>query len=320
MALAHIPQGAAGDQSLPDTRTLTRALLLPGGGLRLSYAAGVLAEIFAHDLKFQLMDGTSGGSLNLAMLLSGLNVDEMCERWRSLKMRNTISLMPILNYLWPPQFVAASSAKGFRQKVYPHLGIDFDKIRAATGVQGSFNVCNFDKKMNQLILHQDITEDFLLAGMSLPGTLPPVTINDEVFLDSGFIQDVNVLDAVKRGANELWLIWIMGNIKQYRKNPINLYVQMLEMSANGALIKELLQIKEINARIAKGETVYGHSKPIILHMIKPARPLPLDTALYTGSTTHAELIDMGKADARRYFDQFKAEGLPFDPEILSMVA
>ncbi|WP_036247226.1 patatin-like phospholipase family protein [Methylobacter sp. BBA5.1] len=315
-AQAHIPQGAAAN----DSRLPKRALILPGGGMRLSYAAGALAEIFAHDLKFQHMDGTSGGSLNLAMLFSGLKIDDICERWRTLKMRDTISFLPFGNYLWPPNFVAAGSAKAFRDKVYPHLGIDFEKIRAAEGLQGTFNVCNFGKKMNQVIRHQDMTEDYLVAGMSLPGTLPPVTIKDTVYLDSGFIQDANLLEAVKRGANELWLVWIMGNIPDYRSGPLNAYVQMLEMSANGALIKELQHIKDINARIANGEHLYGHEQPITLHLIKPAHPLPLDSALYTGAISHADLIEMGRSDARAYFNRMKPEGVPFEPYILKMTA
>ncbi|MCL7420104.1 MAG: patatin-like phospholipase family protein [Methylobacter sp.] len=315
-AQVHIPQGAAAN----DSRLPKRALILPGGGMRLSYAAGALAEIFAHDLKFQHMDGTSGGSLNLAMLFSGLKIDDICERWRTLNMRDTISFLPFGNYLWPPNFVAAGSAKAFRDKVYPHLGIDFEKIRAAEGLQGMFNVCNFGKKMNQVIRHQDMTEDYLVAGMSLPGTLPPVTIKDTVYLDSGFIQDANLLEAVKRGANELWLVWIMGNIPDYRSGPLNAYVQMLEMSANGALIKELQHIKDINARIANGEHLYGHEQPITLHLIKPAHPLPLDSALYTGAISHADLIEMGRSDARAYFNRMKPEGVPFEPYILKMTA
>lgn len=123
---AHIPQGAA-IGATTEQSGIQRALILPGGGLRLSYAAGVMDELFKNGLTFSHMDGTSGGSLNLAMLLSGLTSSEICERWRSLKMRSTFSFMPLSNYLWPPCFVAASSSKAFRRKVYPQLGINFEK-------------------------------------------------------------------------------------------------------------------------------------------------------------------------------------------------
>ena len=314
----HTPQGAAADTT--EQSGIKRALILPGGGLRLSYAAGVMDELFKRGLTFSYMDGTSGGSLNLAMLLSGLTSTEICERWQSLKMRRTFSFMPLSNYLWPPSFVAASSSKAFRRKVYPHLGINFDKIRAAIGVQASFNMCNFATKTNQLIQHTELTEDHLIAGMSLPATMPPVDIHGTLFLDSGFIQDANLLDTVKAGANELWLIWVMGNIPEYRSGPLNAYVQMLEMSANGALIKELKLIAELNQRIQNGEQPYGHQQPITLHLIKPAQPLPLDSALYTGAISHAELIAMGRTDATTYFHSMTPAGVPLEPEILQMTA
>ncbi|MFV9616431.1 MAG: patatin-like phospholipase family protein, partial [Gammaproteobacteria bacterium] len=299
--LTHIPHGAACDEpTLPK-----RSLIIPGGGLRLSYAAGAIQVMFEQGLKFQHMDGTSGGAINLAMLLSGLSADEMCERWRSLNMRDTVAFLPLKDMLNLSDFTGSGSAEAFREKVFPHLGIDCEKIRTAEGVQGTFNVCNFSEKMNELILHQHINEDFLIAGMSLPGVFPPVTINNTVYLDSGFIQDANLMDAVKRGASELWLIWILGNIPRYRGGLLNSYVQMLEMSANGALHKELLQIKDINNRIKSGEQVYGHQQPIRLHLIKPQHPLPLDPELYTGEVTHDELIAMGRADAQHYFSNLQ---------------
>jgi predicted acylesterase/phospholipase RssA len=312
--LSHIPEGAANNESgLP-----YRSLIIPGGGLRLSYAAGAIQVMLEKGLKFQHMDGTSGGAINLAMLLSGLSADEMCERWRSLDMRDTVALLPLKDMLNLSDFKGSGSSDAFRNKVFPHLGINFEKINAAQGVQGTFNLCNFSEKMNEQFLHQKINEDLLIAGMSLPGVFPPVTINNTVYLDSGFIQDANLIDAVKRGANELWLIWILANIPRYRSGLLNSYVQMLEMSANGALHKELLQIKEINKRIESGEKVYGHTEPIRLHLIKPPHPLPLDPALYTGEVTHDELIAMGRVDTLHYFSNLQPEGVPFEPQVTKM--
>ncbi len=72
---------------------IQRALILPGGGLRLSYAAGVMDELFKHGLTFSHMDGTSGGSLNLAMLLSGLtSIVKSASAGAVLKMRTPFPL------------------------------------------------------------------------------------------------------------------------------------------------------------------------------------------------------------------------------------
>lgn len=311
---SHIPQGVA-----PVAEDgIRRSLIIPGGGLRLSYAAGVIRTLFASGLTFQHMDGTSGGALNLAMLLSGLSIDDICARWASLNMHDTVAFLPFKQAINLKEFTASGSAEAFRTKVFGHLGIDISKIKAAKELQATFNVGNFSKKMNQVVEYKDISEDFLIAGMSLPGVFPPVTIDGQVYLDAGFVQDANLLEAVKRGANEIWLIWILANIPRYRTGMLNSYVQMLEMSANAALHKELLQIADINQRINQGEAVYGHTKPITLHLIKPATPLPLDPDLYTGHVTHQQLIEMGSLDAEFYLNHKTQEGVPFEPHITVM--
>ncbi|GAC19657.1 hypothetical protein [Paraglaciecola arctica] len=99
---------------------------------------------------------------------------------------------------------------------------------------------------------------------------------------------------------------------------LNSYVQMLEMSANAALHKELVQIADINQRIKQGEVVYGHDQPIRLHLVNPATPLPLDPDLYTGHVTHQQLIAMGSQDAEFYLTHKTQEGVPFEPHITVM--
>ena len=60
-----------------------RSLILAGGGMRVAYQAGVLRALHEAGLSFFHADGTSGGTINLAMLLSGLSPEEMSERWRT---------------------------------------------------------------------------------------------------------------------------------------------------------------------------------------------------------------------------------------------
>ncbi len=76
-----------------DTGSTRRSLVLAGGGMRVAYQAGVLKALQEFGLTFSHADGTSGGTMNLAMLLSGLSVDEMCERWRTLDVRHFASLI-----------------------------------------------------------------------------------------------------------------------------------------------------------------------------------------------------------------------------------
>src|SRR5262249_57340446 len=75
-----------------------RSLILAGGGMRVAYQAGVLKALQQAGLRFFHADGTSGGIINLAMLFSGLSPDEMCQRWRSLQVRDFASLLPLREY------------------------------------------------------------------------------------------------------------------------------------------------------------------------------------------------------------------------------
>lgn len=277
-----------------------RALVLPGGGLRLSYQAGIMVALEEADIAFQFMDGTSGGSLNLSMLLSGLPPAEICQRWRTLRLIETISFLPLEDYLKVVNLQGLGDADGFRSKVLPHFSIDFKAIHQVNTVSANYNVLDYANKVVKTISHQNIDEDMVIAGMSLPGVFPPVSKEGGIYLDTGFVQDANLIETVKHGAEEIWVLWGLGNTGVYRGGVLHLYVQMLEVSANTALNNHLETIRELNQRIIKGDSPYGQTRPIQVHVIRPDHPLPLDPDLYLGKIDHATLIEMGYADGKAY--------------------
>jgi predicted acylesterase/phospholipase RssA len=297
-----------------------RALILAGGGMRVAYHAGVLRAFEEAGLRFTHVDGTSGGIINTSMVLSGLTPSEMCDRWRTLNLNDAMSPMPFNEYLKGQNMMAMADADGIVNKMFPHLGIDVQKINAATGITGTFNVCNFTRKVNEAIPNDRVDIDFIIAGMSLPMFMPPVRKGDVWYTDSVWIKDANLIEAVQRGAEELWVVWILNNTPEYKPGFFNQYVHMIEMSANGSLIDEFERINEMNDRIGRGETPYGHTRPIRLHLIKPRSPLPLDPELFLNHITTAGLIDLGYADAKHYLREVKPEGLPLQPETLMMTA
>jgi predicted acylesterase/phospholipase RssA len=297
-----------------------RALILAGGGMRVAWQAGVLRAFHEAGLRFTHGDGTSGGIINLAMLLSGLSPQEMCDRWRTLRVKEFVSFLSPEKYLRAWNMEALGDADGIIDHVFPHLGINVDAIRASTGMEGTFNVCDFTRKTNEAIPHTRVDRDLLIAGISLPIFMPPVRKNDRLYTDSVWIQDANLLEAVRRGADELWVLWCIGNTPAYERGVFRQYVHMIEMSANGALFEQLERIQEINDRIRAGEEVLGHREPIVVHLVKPERPLPLDPDFYAGHVTAGTLIDLGYADACRYLAMRSEAGLPLTPEITQMNA
>ncbi|CAM3382250.1 patatin-like phospholipase family protein [Corallococcus soli] len=295
-----------------------RSLILAGGGMRVAWQSGVLRALTDAGLDFVHADGTSGGIITLAMWQSGLSPAEMCERWRTLRVRDFVSLMPLDAYAQPWKLEALGDADGIVGRVFPHLGIDVDAVRKNREREGTFNVCDFGRKTNEAIPHTDVDLDLLVAGISLPLFMPPVPKDGRIYLDSVWIQDANVMEAVRRGADEVWIAWCIGNTPEYGAGFFRQYVHMIELSANGALFAQLEQVRELNARILAGESVPGHSRPIAVHLIRPERPLPLDPDFYAGHVTAASLIDLGYSDACRYLSTADARGLPLTPEITQM--
>jgi hypothetical protein len=217
------------------------------------------------------------------MLMSGVRPSELGQRWRTLHVQRFISFLPLRSYAkLPTNWAAFGGAKGVRTGVLPHLGIDVAAIRKHSGMTGTFNVADFDSKVCVAIPHDEIDLERMIAGVSLPIFLPAVQSDGRTWTDAVWIKDANLLEAVRRGCTELWLVWCIGNTPVWGNGPLEQYVHMIELSANGALFAELAAIADINDRRANGEEVLGSSEPIVLHVVKPDLPLPLDPDFVAG--------------------------------------
>jgi hypothetical protein len=287
-----------------------RSLILAGGGMRVAYQAGVVRALLEHGLRFHHADGTSGGTMNLAMILSGLTPEEMCKRWRTLDVNDFVSLLPLKMYArGPADLPALGGAEGVVKRVFPHLGIDLERIRAADGIQGTFNVCNYTHKTSEVIPHQELDLPLLVAAISLPIFMPPVPRNECLYMDSVWIRDANLGEAVRRDSDEIWVVWCIGNMGEYLGGAFNQYVHMIEISANGNLFKELEQIALLNR---------SRDHPIRVHVIHPEYPLPLDPDYYKGHIDGATLVDRGYRDAANYLAVSTEDGSPLGPEATRM--
>ncbi|MFV9614566.1 MAG: patatin-like phospholipase family protein [Gammaproteobacteria bacterium] len=289
-----------------------RALILPGGGMRVAYQAGVIQRLHEHGLRFSYADGTSGGLMNLASLLSGIHPDKLVSRWRSLRPTGFISLLSFRKYLKFPNLPSFGDFDGITEKIFPHLGIDVDKIKSSQGVRAQFNVCDFTAKLVKPVPHNEIELPLLLAGMSLPIFTPAVDHANKKWTDAVWIQDSNILRTVEHGANEIWVAWCIGNTAEFKPGFLNQYVHMIEMSAIGALNHELEVISQLNQRIEAGETPFGHTKPITVHLIKPALPIPLDPDYISAKVSGDALVDQGYMDTSVYLSSYSDQGIPLN--------
>jgi predicted acylesterase/phospholipase RssA len=156
---------------------------------------------------------------------------DIANNWRHLNPRAGMSF----NAAEFPKLLYAESLftlDNYRTHVFTGWGLDWEKIRASA-LTGTFNVFNFSRKELQVIEPKDMTEDLLVACVSLPMWFPPVRINGETYIDSVYMTDANIEEAIRRGADEIWVIWTVSDKNEWHSGFVATYFQIIETSANG---------------------------------------------------------------------------------------
>ena len=294
-------------------RNSKKSLILAGGGMRVAYQAGVLVALEESGIQFDHIDGTSGGIFNTGMLASGNEPKDIAEKWRTLKLAGFMSAGSAKSYLKPFKMQGFADADNIRKKVFTHLGISVPEINKQGKFAATFNVCNFTSKSVEAIPSKSVTEDHLIAGVSLPIFMPAIEIDGIWYTDAVWIKDANLMEAVRKGSKELWLVWAIGNSPTYLGGAFNQYVHMIEMSANGALLEEYNQISLAN-KLGRLSNNGSDFEDIKLFVIKSQIPLPLDPDFFFNKINAKELINMGYAHAKKYLSSIPPNGESMDSQ------
>jgi predicted patatin/cPLA2 family phospholipase len=251
--------------------TKKRSLILAGGGVKVAFQAGVL-QVWLDEagLTFDHADGVSGGALNLAMYNQGMSGAQIADNWRNLSPYLGIDFN-LAEY--GKLFYAESlfTLDRYRKNVFPEWGLDWDRIRASEK-EATFNVYNFSKHELKVLTPEEMSEDYLAACISLPMWFPPVIIDGDTYIDPGFVTNANIEEAIRRGADELWVIWTVSERGEWNDGFVANYFQVVEASANGSFKRMVRRIEENNAATARGNTgEFG--RHIELKILKAEVPL-----------------------------------------------
>src|ERR1700730_1613593 len=229
-----------------------RSLILAGGGIKVAFQAGAL-QVWLDEagLTFDHVDGASGGVFNLVMMCQGMTGRQIADNWRNLNPKAGISFNPLafVNLLYAESLFTLDN---YRKHVFTGWGLDWDKIRA-TQLNNSFNVCNFSDKTLDIIEAKDMSEDMLCACVSLPMWFPPVHINGRTYIDPVYLTDANMDEAIRRGADELWVIWTVSDKDEWHPGFVATYFQNIEDTSDGHYKAALKRIADNNAAIAAGQ-------------------------------------------------------------------
>lgn len=278
------------------TSAKKRSLILAGGGLKVAFQAGVL-QVWLDEagLTFEHADGASGGIFNLAMYCQGMSGTQIADNWRNLPP----TLFADFNWeAYAKLFYAASLLKLdlFREQVFPRWGLDWQALRASPR-EATFNMYNFSKYQLEVLTPDKMTEDYLIAGVSLPMWFPPVVINGDTYIDPVYVTDANIEEAIRRGADELWVIWTVSQKGEWRPGFVAHYFQIIEASANGHF--RLLQgrIAANNVACAAGQ-VGEFGRPVELKLLQAE--VPLHYLLNLSAERMQEVVNLGVQVARQW--------------------
>lgn len=256
-----------------------RALILAGGGLKVAAQAGALQVLLDEaGLEFDLADGASGGVFNLAMWCQGMSGTEIADAWRRTNP---------LSWLW---FTASpwrgiSALQRFERNVLLGTwGVDWNTVNAS-GKDATFNVYNFTKHELEALTPDRMDSNKLIAGVTLPSWFPPRFVDGDVYIDSVYATDANLESAVERGADELWIIWTMSRLGQWRNGWIQQYFQSIEAAANSRLKQSLARVKAQNP-------------DLVVQMLQFEVPMHY-VLVFSADTLHAA-VEVGVQEARRW--------------------
>jgi hypothetical protein len=96
----------------------------------------------------------------------------------------------------------------------------------------------------------------------------------------------------------VWVVYCIGNSREYQAGAFAQYVHTIEMSAAGGLLAELEWLEQVNAKILLGFSPYGQAEPVRVRVLKPQYPLPLDPDLLLGHIDTRSLINLGYAETK----------------------
>ena len=274
-----------------------RALILAGGGVKVAYQAGVM-QVWLDEagLTFDHADGASGGVFNLVMYCQGMTGRQIGDNWRAFPVLSSIGLnwRQFLRLYWAESLMTYDK---FRELVLRgRWGLDWPRINASK-LTGTFNVYNFSKNEHRVIEQSGITEDLLVACVTLPMWFPPITIDGDRYIDAVYLTDANLMEAIRRGADELWIIWTVSNRRVWKGGFIDTYFQIIETTANGHLRRDLERIEASNAAIAAGKPgEFG--RPIKVNMLEAE--VPLHYLVNVAAPEFTAAVEQGIADARAW--------------------
>ena len=266
--------------------------VLGGGANRGALQVGALQSLVAHNIKANLVVGTSAGALNgvyYAYDPTAAGMEQLAQNWLDTQ-KNNVFPGNKLTMAWRVLTGQDSLVSGdnFRRTLERYIPADGRTFRA---LKVPFYAVTADILSGTTFVFGDELDvdvlDPVLASASFPIVLPPVIIDDFQLTDGGVTAVVPIEVALLRGATELYVIDLEPDIGKTQPihGLLSIAAQTLQTSLREQLLDDLRDAAKVGA---------------LVHHINITAFADLD--LFDFSKT-AQLIEAGRAAMDQYLAQ-----------------
>ncbi len=207
MASPRVPAGRGGT-----------AFVLGGGGVLGAAEVGMLQALFEHDVRPDLIVGTSVGAINGALVAADPGpgaVDRLRALWEELASQQIFTgsvlarlgtLARTRTHLHPREPLRALLQANLPVQTFAELRVPFECVAASI------------ERAAEHWFTDGALVDAVLASCAVPGLLPPVELDGEHYLDGGLVHSIPVGRAVALGADTVYVLHV-GRIDRPLRPP-----------------------------------------------------------------------------------------------------
>jgi NTE family protein len=201
------------DPTLPKT-----AIVLAGGGSRGAVQIGMLAELVHRGIRADRVYGASVGAINGAAYASNPTpegIERMAEIWRKLKGDDIFPRSALDGpWLFLQKRPSVHANSGLRTII--EAGVDFENLEDAA-IPFELVTTSLTDGRERWIAHGPAVEA-ILASSAIPSIFPPVTIDGDVLVDGGVVNNVPISRALAAGCTRIFVL-LCGPLHYHPRPP-----------------------------------------------------------------------------------------------------
>jgi NTE family protein len=184
------------------------AYVLGGGGVLGAAEVGMLQALFEHDVRPDLIVGTSVGAINGALVAADPTpsaVDRLRGMWEELASQRIFAgsvlarvgtLVRTRTHLHPREPLRDLLVTHLPVQTFAELRVPFQCVAAS-----------IERAAERWFTDGDLV-DAVLASCAVPGLLPAVELDGEHYLDGGLVHSIPVGRAVALGADTIYVLHV----------------------------------------------------------------------------------------------------------------